>query len=79
MPNITIAIPEELKRNMDVLPELNWSAIIRTWLAEKVKRALLLKRLDTMLEKSELTEEECLRLGEKAKASMLKKYKAEGW
>lgn len=40
---------------------------------------LLLKKLDKMLEHSELTEEECLRLGDKIKEGMWKKYKAEGW
>jgi len=79
MPNITISISEELKQNLDLLPELNWSETIREFLSEKVKRALLLRRLDKMLEKSELTEEECLQLGDKVKEGMLKRYKKEGW
>lgn len=75
MPNLTLHVPTELKHKLDSLPDLNWSSIVRQFLAEKVKRALLLKKLDKMLESSELTEEECLKLGEKAKSSMLKKYK----
>ncbi len=79
MPNLTIAIPNELKNKMDKLPELNWSEVIRGFLSEKIKRAMVLKKLDSMLENSELTEEQCLKLGEKAKKSMLKKYKTQGW
>lgn len=79
MPNITLSIPEELKSKINSLPELNWSEIVREFLSEKVKRYLLLKKLDKMLENSELTEEDCLKLGEKAKTGMLKRYKAEGW
>ncbi len=79
MPNITLSVPEELRQQMDLLPELNWSETIRTFLAEKVKRALLLKKLDKMLGNSELTEEQCLTLGEKLKESVYKKYKAQGW
>ena len=79
MANITISVPEDLKHKMDSLPELNWSETIRAFLAEKVNRAVLLKKLDRMLENSELTENDCLKLGEKVKEGMLKKYKAKGW
>ena len=74
MPNLTLSIPTELKSEMDELPELNWSEIVRELLSEKVKRALLLKKLDKMLEKSELTEEDCIRMGREAKESMHKKF-----
>lgn len=79
MPNITLSVPEGLKKEMDSLPEVNWSEVTRELLSEKVRRMILLKRLDRMLEKSELTEEDCLRLGEKIKEGMWKRYKAEGW
>ena len=79
MPNITITVPESLKQQMDALPELNWSETIRAFLTEKVKRAQLLQKLDKMLENSELTEEDCLALGEQVKAGMIKRYKAKGW
>ena len=79
MPNITLSIPKELKDELDKLPELNFSESMRQFLSEKVKRALLLKRLDKMLENSELTEEDCLRFGDKVKESVWKRYKKEGW
>lgn len=79
MPNITLSIPEELKKQLDQLPELNISESVRRFLSEKAKRALLLKKLDKMLENSELTEEDCLRLGNKIKQSAWEKLKKEGW
>lgn len=79
MPNITLAVPEELKKKMDQLPEINWSEVTREFLNEKVKRAMLLQKLDKILENADLTEEDCLKLGERIKAGMWKKYKAEGW
>ena len=78
MPNITLSIPQELKQKMEELPELNWSETIREFLSEKVKRALLLKRLEKMLENSELTEEDCIRLGRKAKKGRFKTLKKQG-
>ena len=79
MPNITLSISKELKDKLDELPELNFSESVRQFLSEKIKRALLLKKLDKMLENSELTEEDCLRLGNKIKEDVWKRYKKEGW
>jgi len=79
MPNLTLSIPEELKQEMEQLPETNWSALVRKFLAERVKRELLLKKLDKMLENSELTEEDCLKLGDKVKQKAWEKLKKEGW
>ena len=74
MPNITLSIPDDLKKEMDSIPEFNWSEIVRNFLSERVKRVLLLKKLDKMLENSELTEEDCIRLGREAKKSMHKRF-----
>lgn len=79
MPNITLSIPDELKKQLDMLPELNISESVRKFLTEKAKRALLLKELDKILENSELTDEDCLRLGRDLKERMWKKHKQEGW
>ena len=79
MPNLTLSISEELKSQMEQVPELNVSEAVRQFLSEKVKRALLLKKLDKMLEHSELSEEDCIKLGDKIKQGMWDKYKKEGW
>jgi len=79
MPNLTLSVTEDLKHNLDSLPEINWSESVRRFLAEKVKRALLLKRLDKLLENSELTEEDCLKLGDKLKERVWERHKESGW
>ncbi len=79
MANITVSVSEEPKAKIDELTEINWSESVRRFLSEKVRREALLRKLDEMLGKSEITEEEVLKLGEKAKAGMLRKYKAKGW
>ncbi len=79
MANLTISLPEDLKKDMELMPETNWSALVRDFLAEKVKRALILKKLDKLLENSELSEEDCLRLGNELKERVWERHKQEGW
>lgn len=74
-----MSIPKELKEQLDELPELNISESVRKFLSEKVKRAQLLKKLDKMLENSELTEEDCLRLGNEVKQRAWEKLKKKSW
>lgn len=76
MPNVTLSIPEKLKEDLDSLPEINWSESVREFLSKKIRRALLLKKIDKMLENSEFTEEDAERLGELAKQDRLKELKS---
>jgi len=78
MPNITLSIPDALKKQMDKLPEVNWSEATRGFLSEKVKRALVLKKMDDWLKDSTLTEEDCIRLGRKAKEGRSEELKKQG-
>lgn len=79
MPNLTLTIPVELKKEMEKVPEMNWSEVVREFLSKKVERVLLLKKMDKILDNSKLTESDCLRLGEQLKERMWKRYKKEGW
>lgn len=79
MPNLTLSIPEKLKKELDSTPEYNWSESVRGFLSEKVKRVALLKKLDKMLENSTLNEEDCIRLGNEIKQRAWDKLKKEGW
>lgn len=79
MVSVAVRISDDLKSIINELPWINWSELAREEVLERAKRHLLLKKLDKMLEKSELTEEDCLRLGEKVKEGMWKRYKEEGW
>lgn len=60
MANITLAIPEDLKKDMEEFKEMNWSEIAR---AAIKKRIILMKEMNKLLAKSELTEEDTIRLG----------------
>ena len=53
MVSMTLSVPEELKKEMDKHPEMNWSAVAR----EAIKhRIILLNKMDSMLKNSKLTE-----------------------
>lgn len=60
MVNITLSVPEDMKKEMEKFPEMNWSAIAR---AAIKKRVLLLQQLNELLKDSEFTEEDAIKLG----------------
>ena len=71
MPTITLSVPEELKKEMETFPEMNWSAIAREAIK---KRILLLKQIKEFTRKSTMTEEDAIRLGRKINRSLHKRY-----
>lgn len=73
MANLTLSLPEDLKKNMGDFPEINWSVVARTAIA---RRVLLLKQLHEFTKDSELTEEDAIKLGRKINKSLAKKYKS---
>jgi hypothetical protein len=62
MTSLTLSVTKELRKKMNQFPEINWSEIARQAI---IKRLGLLEKMDKLLSKSELTEEEALRLGRK--------------
>jgi len=72
MPTLTLAIPEELKSEMDSMPELNWSEIARKAISKEVKEYKLFK---SIVAKSKLTEKDALELAREVNAGMHKKLK----
>ena len=73
MPNMTLAIPEELKKKMDQFKEINWSEVARQAIQEKTA---LLEKMNRMLSKSELTEAGVMKYSGQNKKSVLRKHKA---
>ena len=71
MVNLTLAIPEDLKARMNRFPEINWSEVARQAIAEKTS---LLERMQALLSKSQLTEQDTLTLGRRTKRQVLKKH-----
>ncbi len=78
MPTITLSVPVSLKKEMEEFREINWSEVSREAIFVKLKKLKLLKVLDKMASKSELTDKDCLELGRKVNKSMFEELKAEG-
>ena len=72
MPTITLAVPQELKSEMDLHPELNWSEVARGAIREKL---LILNKMDLILAKSKFTEEDAIELGKKVNKAVASRYK----
>jgi hypothetical protein len=72
MPNLTLSIPEDLKKQMAAFPEMNWSVIARESIKKRVE---VLKAFREFTKDSELTEEDAIKLGKEVKKAAAKKYK----
>jgi len=72
MPNMTLAIPIELKAKMDQFREINWSEVARQAIQEKT---LLLERMNQMLSKSQLTKADVVKYSRQIKKNVWKKHK----
>ncbi len=71
MVNMTISIPGELKDELDLFPEINWSEVARQAFKEKVAD---LKFLLEFKRNSKLTEEDAIRLGKELNSSLNRRY-----
>lgn len=71
MTTVTISVPEELKHKMVLFPEMNWSAVARKAIVERIK---LLEKLNRELSKSKLSEADTLALGRKVTHNVSKKF-----
>ena len=72
MVNVTLSISEDVKIEMEMFPEINWSEIAR---AAIKKRIMILKKIKEFSRDSELTEEDAIEIGRKVKESLTKKQK----
>lgn len=71
MPTLTLAIPKELKTEMDAIPELNWSEVARQAFLQKVKEYRLFKEL---ISKSKLTKKNAKELANKINLAVSKRF-----
>ena len=71
MPTITLAVSDELKKEMDRSREINWSEVARQAIRQKLDE---LKMFNELVKNSRLTEKDALELGRKINRSMHKKY-----
>ena len=72
MVSVTLAVPENLKKEMDKHPEMNWSEIARQAIQNKL---LLLQKMDALLTKSKLTEQDAIEMVRRVNKGLAKRYK----
>jgi len=72
MVSITLSVPLELKKEMEVFPEMNWSEVARQAISRKL---LMLRKFREFSKESKLTEEDALRLGQEVSAAVSKRHK----
>ncbi|MFH1256265.1 MAG: hypothetical protein V1494_03135 [Candidatus Diapherotrites archaeon] len=75
MATLTLAIPDEMKQEMDKTREINWSEVARSAIKEKMVQLQLLKEITS---KSKLTEKDALELGKKINKSLHERYAKKG-
>jgi hypothetical protein len=73
MPNMTLAIPVDLKAKMDHFKEINWSEVARQAINQKV---LLMEKMNRFFSKSSLNDADIEQYSAKIKKNVLRKYKA---
>ena len=73
MVSLTLAIPDELKEEMEIFPEINWSVIAREAIK---KRLMILKRIKEFSKDSDLTEQDAIELGRRINQSGSKLWKS---
>jgi Arc/MetJ-type ribon-helix-helix transcriptional regulator len=71
MVNITLAISEELKEELQKHDEVNWSAVIRKALHEHLKR---IEMIEAIAQKSKLTQRDANELAKKIKREMARRH-----
>lgn len=71
MVNITLSIPDNLREKLHRHKEVNWSAVTRKALEEHLKK---IEIIETIAQKSELTEKDAQELARKIKKEMAKRH-----
>ena len=75
MEHLTISIPVELKKKMDLLKVINWGEVAREAFTKRIELTEGYERFNEIVSKSKLTEEQALELAKELKKSMHKRYK----
>lgn len=79
MSNITISIPDELKKKMEGFSEINWSGFLKKYIESKVERLLWKESMLRQLESEKEFDEIALEIGDKIKQGVWNRLKKEGW
>lgn len=72
MASLTLSVPEELRQKMAAFRYINWSEVARAAIINKMQ---LLEKMNKLLSKSTLTEEDTIRYGRMIKKRQWAKTK----
>ena len=78
MASIMASLPDSLKADIEHFSWVNWSEVAREEFIKKIKRLDALERFEKLLENSEFTEEDALKLSRKVKEGRFKQLKKQG-
>lgn len=73
MPNLTLAVPEELHRKMRAHPEVKWSEVVRRILAQRIRD---LERMDVLTRRSQLAARDVDEIDHLVKEGLRRPYQA---
>ena len=72
MATITLAIADDLKKEMEDFKEMNWSEVARTAIKDKLSQLRILRNITS---NSKLTEQDAIQLARKINKELHRKYK----
>ena len=72
MATITLSIPDDLMKEMDVSKEINWSEVAREAIRIKINQLRMLRAITS---RSQLSQEDALALGKHINESLHQRYK----
>lgn len=72
MATLSVSIPDDLKSRMDVMEEVNWSAVARKAFEEKVQEVAFLKKI---VHKSKMTQKDADDIAYAINAKVAKRFK----
>lgn len=73
MANMTLTIPENMRKDMKQFPEIKWSEVARKAIAEKLE---VLQMANKIASKSKLTEKDVKEFSDRIKESATKRFLA---
>ena len=73
MVSITLSVPDELKKEMEEFHDINWSAVARDAIKQKIE---LLRKFKAFTKESTFTEKDALELGKKVNKNVAKRHRS---
>lgn len=68
----TVTLPKDMENRMESFPEVNWSAVLRKAVEERLEKLAFLKHFAS---ESELSEAESVKLGKELKKRLAERYR----